>query len=80
MIRYNSTLRNIRFGNPESRFWARSCLCINELPHHISNVEVVIFVDDTNILVIDENKITLLEKIKRVMIQLEPWFLKITWL
>jgi hypothetical protein len=38
---------------------------INDLTHHISNAEVVLFADDTNILVIDKNKITLQEKIKK---------------
>jgi hypothetical protein len=37
---------------------------------------VVLFADDTNILVIDKNINTLQEKINRVMIQLESWFSK----
>jgi hypothetical protein len=37
---------------------------------------VVLFADDTNILVIDKNKITLQEKIKGVISQLESWFSK----
>jgi hypothetical protein len=48
-------------------------LYINDLSHHILYVEAVIFVDDTNILIIDKNKIALQEKIKKVMIQLESW-------
>jgi hypothetical protein len=37
---------------------------------------VVLFADAANIMVIDKNKITLQEKIKRVMIQLESWISK----
>jgi hypothetical protein len=53
---------------------------INDLPYHISDGEVVLFADDTNILVTDTNLNTLQEKIGEVMIQLESWFSKITWL
>jgi hypothetical protein len=51
-------------------------LYINDLPHHISNGEVVLSANDTNILVTDNNKITLQEKIKKVMTQLESWLSK----
>jgi hypothetical protein len=78
MNRYNSTLRNIKFGIPQGCNLGPLAflLYINYLPHHISDVEVVLFAADTNILVINKNKITLKEKIKRVMIQLESWFSK----
>lgn len=49
-------------------------LCINDLPHHVSTVGVVLFAVDTSIQVIDKNKLTLQEKIKRLMIQLGSWF------
>jgi hypothetical protein len=78
MNRYNSILRNIKLGIPH---WSPLgpllfLLYINDLLHHISNREVVLFADDTIILVTDKNKITLQEEIKRVMTQLESWFSK----
>jgi hypothetical protein len=45
---------------------------------HISNAEVILFADDTNILVIDKNINTLQGKTKRVMTQ-NLGFLKIIW-
>jgi hypothetical protein len=47
---------------------------INDLPRVIYNAEVVLFAEDTNIL-ITANKISLLnEKIENVKNQLENWF------
>jgi hypothetical protein len=46
-------------------------LYINDVLHHISNAEVVLFADDAHILVTDKTKITLQEKIKTMMIQLQ---------
>jgi hypothetical protein len=43
---------------------------------YISDAEVVLFADDTNILVIDKDINTLQGKINRVIIHLETWFLK----
>jgi hypothetical protein len=51
-------------------------LYINDSPQHVSNAEVVLFADVTNILVIDKNIHTLQEKVNRLMIQLESWFSK----
>jgi hypothetical protein len=49
-------------------------LYINDLPCHISYEKLVLFADDTNILITDKNIIDLQEKIGRVMTQLELWF------
>jgi hypothetical protein len=50
-------------------------------PKHITNVEMVPFADDTNMLVTDKTINTLQRKIKRVMMKLESQFSKeITWL
>jgi hypothetical protein len=46
---------------------------INDLPHVIYNAEVVLFVDDTNIL-ITANISLVNEKIQNVKNQLENWF------
>jgi hypothetical protein len=47
---------------------------ISDLPLHITNGEVVLFADDTNILVMEKNKNALQDKIDKVKIQLEAWF------
>jgi hypothetical protein len=63
--RYNSNLRNIKFGIPKGYILGLLLFLfyIYDLPHHISNADVVLSADDTNILVIDKNKITVQEKI-----------------
>jgi hypothetical protein len=73
MNNYNSTPRNIKYGMPQGSILGLLLflLYINYLPQHISNAEVVLFADDTNILVLDKNINTLQEKINKVMIQLE---------
>jgi hypothetical protein len=71
---YNSTPRNIKYGIPQGSILGQLLflLYIHDLPQHISNAEVVLFADDTNILVIDKKINTLQEKINRVIIiQLE---------
>jgi hypothetical protein len=69
MNQYNSILRNIKLGIPQGSTLGPllflHVLYINDLPHHISNGEVVLFADVTNILVIDKNKINLQEKNKK---------------
>jgi hypothetical protein len=78
MNRYNSILKNVIFGIPQGSILGPLLflLHINDLPYHISNGEVILFADDTNIIVIGKNIITLQEKIASVMIQLESWFSK----
>jgi hypothetical protein len=47
---------------------------INDLPRVIQNAEVVLFADDTSILITENNTLLLSEKIKNVGKQLENWF------
>jgi hypothetical protein len=49
-------------------------LFINDLPRVIHNAEVVLFADDTNILITAKNILSLNEKIQNVKNQLENWF------
>ena len=55
-------------------------LHINDLPRIFQGVNVVLYADDTNILVIDKEEEALQQKITLVMQQLELWFEKmILW-
>jgi hypothetical protein len=47
---------------------------VNDLPFNIQEAKLVLFVDDTNILVIDKNDEALQAKLSSVMEQLEVWF------
>jgi hypothetical protein len=47
---------------------------INDLPRVIQNAEVVLFADDTSILITESNTLLLSEKIQNVRNQLENWF------
>jgi hypothetical protein len=48
---------------------------INDLPMNIQDAKLVIYADDTNILVTDNDKENLQAKLSSVMKQLETWFL-----
>jgi hypothetical protein len=47
---------------------------INDLPRVIQNAEVVLFADDTSILITENNPLLLSEKVQTVRKQLENWF------
>jgi hypothetical protein len=49
-------------------------LYINDLPLNIREARVVLFADDTNILVTAENGQSLQQKIEKVMVELQGWF------
>jgi hypothetical protein len=49
-------------------------LYINDLPLNITDSKVVLFADDTNILVTAENESTLQYKTDRVVNELQLWF------
>jgi hypothetical protein len=76
MTRFNSRLRNIKVGIPQGSTSGPLLFLIhiNDLLLHIANGEVVLFADDTNILVKEKNKNALQDKMDKVMIQLEVWF------
>jgi hypothetical protein len=48
---------------------------INYLPQAVQEAKVVLFTDDTNISLTEKNLISLKGKIRKVMKQLENWFL-----
>ena len=48
-------------------------LYINDLPQAVQEAKVVLFADDTNILLIEKNLTSLQEKTVNVMKQLEDW-------
>jgi hypothetical protein len=66
MNQFNSRLKNVKVGIPQGSTFGLLLflIYINDLPLHITNGEVVLFADDTNILVIDKNKNALQDKIK----------------
>jgi sarcosine oxidase/L-pipecolate oxidase len=71
-----SSLKIIKHGVPQGSVLAPLLflLFINDLPLAIQNAEVVLFADDTNILITGEHILSLNEKIKNVQNQLENWF------
>jgi hypothetical protein len=48
---------------------------MNDLPMKIQEAKLVLYADDTNILVTESDKEALQTKLSSVMKQLEPWFL-----
>jgi hypothetical protein len=66
------TLKEIKYGVPQYLVLGPSLLLmfINDLPHVIQNAEVVLFADDTSILITENNTLLLNEKIKNVRKQL----------
>jgi hypothetical protein len=49
-------------------------LYINDLPLNITGSKIILFADDTNILVSDENSTNLQHKLDNVMTELQTWF------
>jgi hypothetical protein len=49
-------------------------LYINDLPLNITRAKIVLFADDTNILVSDEDKNNLQYKLNNVMTEIQTWF------
>ena len=74
--KYISTSRGLEYGVPQG-----SILCpvlfllyINDLPLNITGSKIMLFADDTNILVSGENINILQCKIIKVMNELQTWF------
>jgi hypothetical protein len=63
-----STLKEIKYGVPQGSVLGSLLffMFINDLPHVIQNAEVVLFVDDTSILITENNTLLLNGKIQNV--------------
>jgi hypothetical protein len=73
---YVSTTREIEYGVPQGSILGPILfsLYINDLPLNIMGSKIVLFADDTNILVSDENINNLQYKLNNVMTELQTWF------
>jgi hypothetical protein len=71
-----SSLKAIKYGLPKGSVLGPLLflLFINDLPRVIHNAEVVLFADDTNILITGTNILLLNENIQNVKNQLQNWF------
>jgi hypothetical protein len=71
-----STIRGINHGVPQGSMLGPVLfsLYINDPPLNITELKIVLFVDDTNILVTGENINNLQYKINNVMNELQTWF------
>jgi retron-type reverse transcriptase len=71
------TLKEIEYGVPQGSVLGPLLflMFINDLPRVIQNAEVVLFADDTSILITENNTLLLNEKIQNVGKQLQNWFL-----
>jgi hypothetical protein len=73
---YVSTTREIQHGVPQGSILGPMlfALYINDLPLNIMESKIVLFADDTNILVSDENINSLQYKLNIVMTEFQTWF------
>jgi retron-type reverse transcriptase len=73
---YVSTTKEIEHGVPQGSILGPILflLYINDLPLNITGTKIVLFADDTNILVSDENKNDLQYKLNNNMTEFQTWF------
>jgi hypothetical protein len=73
---YLSTIRGINHGVPQGSILGPVLfsLYINDLPENITESKIVLFADDTDILVKAENINNFQYKINNVMNELQTWF------
>jgi hypothetical protein len=71
------TIKEIKYGVPQGSILGLLLflLFINDLPQAVQEVKVLLFTDDTTILLREENLPLLKEESVKVMKQLENWFL-----
>jgi hypothetical protein len=74
--KYSSTIKEIEHGVPQGLILGPVLfsLYINDLPQNITGTKIVLFADNTNILVSDENINSLQHKLNNVMTELQTWF------
>jgi hypothetical protein len=74
--KYSSTIKEIEHGVPQGSILGPVLfsLYINDLPQKITRTKIVLFADDTNILVSDGNINNLQHKLNNVMTELQTWF------
>jgi hypothetical protein len=76
--RFQSSSRVISYGVPQGSILGPLVflIYINDLPLNIQGAKLVLYTDDTNVLVVDRNEEALQTKLSLVMKQLDNWFLK----
>jgi hypothetical protein len=74
---YTSSCKEIKYGVPQGSVLEPLLLLlfINDLPQAVQEAKVVLFTDDTNILLTEKNFISLKGETIKCMKQLENWFL-----